>query len=104
MPTLELTDREAAVVLRMRMTPAEQKAAAQADADALRQRSIDRMTPAQKAAYLAEQERRAALTKEQLQAESLVAQKARIEEQLAKPDIAILVNDLVDGKVTPVKE
>jgi hypothetical protein len=99
MPTIELTPGEAEIIRVARLSPAEREAERQARADALVAKVRARMTPAAAAAFDAERDRRAKLTEAERRAESLVARKARIEADLAKPDIAAIVAAMQDGKV-----
>lgn len=99
MPDMELSDSEVEFILRMRKPLAERLADARARAKAAKQKMIDSLKPDAKAAYLAEQERRAKLTATERQAEMLLAQKAHAERELAKPDVAAIVDAMVDGKV-----
>ena len=102
MPFIEVPDALASAVAeyvrKIKLTPAQYAAEQRAKADA-------KLTPEQKAARDAEQERVRKLTPAQRMAERLVAEKKRVETQLARPEIAAEAAKLdKDGKAKPAKE
>jgi len=114
----DLTPAEAKAINRMRMTPDQRHILQLTEAETARQAMVARMTPAKREAYeaqrveqQAEQARVAKLSQEQRRAEQLTREKTRVDAELATPEIAAVVEKLVDGKVdvadikpSPVKE
>jgi len=103
----DLTPAEAKAINRMRMTPDQRHILQLTEAESARQAMVARMTPAKREAYesqrveqQAEQARVAKLSQEQRRAEQLTREKARVEAELATPEIAAVVDKLVDGKVS----
>jgi hypothetical protein len=111
MPTMNLTDREAALVLFHRMPVAEQQAERARLKAAAREAALSRLTPERraaaekrqadaKAAIEAEQTRVAELTPDERDAERAIKQKAAAEATLARIDPAAVakVADTLAGK------
>lgn len=104
MPILELTSGEAELIRVARLTPAQRAAERQARADAILAKARERMKADDLAAFDAERERVAKLSPTERRAEALVSQKALIEKELTKPEIAAVVSTMSDGKCASERE
>jgi hypothetical protein len=101
---MELTDGEVELIRVARLTRAQRDAERRARADAVLAKARSRMKPDELAAYDAERERVANLSPAERTVEVLIAQKSRIETELAKPELAVAVSKLSDGIVVSEKE
>jgi hypothetical protein len=117
MPTMNLTDREVALVLFHRMTPDQQQAERARVKAAAREAALARLSPAQraiaeqrkaaaKAAAEAEQARVAALTPDERIADRALREKARAEATLASIDPAAVAkaSAAIEAKAAKPKE